>query len=457
MRRRPIVALSIGLVVAGAVNWTVRSQNAFEKLVIPGPLVNGHAKLEKDCVNCHEAFSRKSQTSLCAACHKEIASDRQLRRGFHGRQPDARAQDCSHCHTDLKGRDADIVQFDRETLNHTFTNFELKDAHKAVQCDGCHRQTIKFRGAPGRCFDCHKTNDPHKGRLGEACDDCHAAIAWRRVKPFNHDRTRFPLQSAHRVVACSTCHVGERYKGIGTECVECHQIQDVHFRRYGAKCDSCHDQNKWITVHFDHDRTTKFPLRAAHAKIKCDTCHTGDLYHDKLATTCISCHQKDDRHKGQLGSRCEQCHGEASWRQMKNFDHDITRFPLIGRHAVVPCEECHRSLLFKSTPLACAACHRDRHHEGRLGANCALCHNPNSWARWRFDHDTQTRYPLTGAHRDLDCQFCHTTKNVAKIVLPKDCYVCHRQDDAHHGSFGRACERCHTTSTFNQVSRLQWK
>jgi len=446
-------ALVIGIAMAGVATSTVRAQNLFEQLVMPGPVVAGHAKLEKECGDCHQPFSQGSQTRLCLACHKEIAADRQTGRGFHGRESDAVKPECSHCHTDHEGRGADIVQLDRETFNHEFTNFALRDAHKAVPCGGCHAQTVKFRNAPGRCFDCHKANDPHRGRLGETCENCHGETSWHRVKAFDHDRTKFRLEGAHRTVACSACHVDERYKGIGTACATCHQIQDVHAGRYGGKCDSCHDQSKWSTVRFDHDKATKFPLRAAHAKVKCDSCHTGDLYRDKLATTCVSCHRKDDPHKGQLGSRCEQCHGETSWRRTTSFDHDVTRFPLIGRHAVVPCEECHRTSLFKGTPLTCASCHPDQHHEGRLGANCALCHNPNSWARWRFDHDAQTRYPLTGAHRGLNCQACHVTRNVAKITLATDCYACHRQDDAHRGAFGQTCGRCHTTSSFKQVGK----
>jgi hypothetical protein len=452
MSRRLIIARLIGMIVAMAPASTVQSQTLFEQLVMPGPVVEGHAKLEKECGNCHEPFSRKSQTRRCLDCHKEIAVDRTTSRGFHGRQPDTK-QECNHCHTDHKGRDADIVQLDRETFNHAFTTFLLRDAHKAVSCSGCHAPTVKFRKAPGRCFDCHKEKDPHKGRLGEKCNDCHSEIAWRQVKTFDHGTTKFPLQGAHRDVTCAICHKGERYKGVGTLCLDCHKIQDAHAGRYGGKCESCHDQNKWKVVHFDHDKATKYPLKGAHAKVKCDSCHTGDLYRDKLATTCVSCHQKDDRHKGQLGNRCEQCHGEASWRRITSFDHDISRFPLIGRHAVVACEECHHSQQFKGTPLSCGACHRDVHHEGRLGPNCALCHNPNSWKRWRYDHDTQTRYPLTGAHRGLGCQACHVTKNVAKATLPMDCLACHRQDDAHHGAFGPACERCHTTTSFKLVGR----
>jgi hypothetical protein len=443
----------IGAVIASAATSALRAQNLFEKLVSPVPIISGHAKYEKDCGICHEPFSRKSQTRLCLACHKETAADRQLVKGMHGRQRDVATQECTQCHTDHKGRDANILLFDPETFNHAFTNFELRDGHKSVPCASCHAQNVKYRNAPGRCIDCHKAIDPHRGHLGEACDGCHSEAGWNRMKPFDHEKTRFPLRNAHRNVTCAVCHVGERYKGIGAACSDCHRIQDVHGGRYGIKCESCHDQNKWATSHFNHDRETKFPIRGAHTKVKCDTCHPGDLYRDKLATTCLSCHRKDERHDGQLGARCEQCHGEDNWRRIASFDHDITRLPLIGRHAIVTCEECHRSLRFKDAPLACASCHPDTFHEGRLGANCALCHNAISWQRWRFDHDTQTRYRLTGAHRGLDCHACHVTKNVARITLATDCYACHQRNDIHLGAFGRTCERCHGTSSFKGAAK----
>ena len=417
---------------------------------MPGPLVGGHAKLEKECGKCHEPFSRQSQTRLCLACHEEIAADRRLGKGFHGRQSDAAKRDCKHCHTDHKGRNADIVQLDRETFNHAFTNFDLRGAHKTARCDGCHVQAVKFRKTPGRCFDCHKAADPHKGRLGEQCNGCHSEEAWRRVKPFDHGKTSFALVGAHKTVGCSACHAGEVYKNLGAACVSCHRLQDAHGGQYGTKCETCHDANKWKSVHFNHDKATKFPLRGGHARVKCNSCHTGDLYRDKLAMNCASCHKKDDPHKGQLGARCEQCHAETGWRQKVTFDHDVTRFPLIGRHAVVPCEECHRSPSFKDAPRACSSCHKDRHHEGRLGANCGLCHNPNGWARWRFDHATQTRYPLTGAHQGLQCHACHSAKNVTRIAVSTTCYNCHKADDAHQGSFGRSCEQCHNTISFKQ-------
>jgi hypothetical protein len=249
-------------------------------------------------------------------------------------------------------------------------------------------------------------------------------------------------------VACSSCHANEKYKGVPTACASCHQLQDVHQGRYGAKCDSCHQPEKWKTIRFDHSRQTKFPLRGKHASVTCDACHKGDLYRDKLAMTCISCHKKDDAHKGQLGPNCQQCHNETAWRKKVAFDHDLSRFPLLGKHAIVPCEECHKSTSFKDTPMACVSCHPDEHHQGTLTSNCALCHTPNDWKRWRFDHDKQTSFPLTGAHAGLTCAACHREKNVTKISLPGSCYGCHAGDDDHQGNFGRACEKCHNTKSF---------
>jgi hypothetical protein len=147
-------------------------------------------------------------------------------------------------------------------------------------------------------------------------------------------------------------------------------LQDAHVNRYGDKCETCHDQIKWTAAKFDHDKT-RYPLRGAHAKVRCDGCHTGDLYRDKLASTCVSCHRADDPHKGQLGSRCERCHGDVDWRMTTAFDHDMTRFPLIGLHASVPCGGCHRSPTFKNVPVVCEKCHKDSKHEGRLGAACS--------------------------------------------------------------------------------------
>lgn len=444
-----LLRLVVAVIIISLPTAPATAQSWFDRLVMPGPLVKGHAEYEKECNKCHEPYSKGSQTQLCLDCHKDVAADRSQSLGLHGRRPDAVKAECNHCHTEHKGRDADIVQFDRETFDHGYTDFTLKGAHETARCEGCHKPAVAYRKAPQLCIDCHKKDEPHKGRLGEKCDSCHNENAWRSVKPFDHSQTRFSLAGAHEKVACNACHAGERYKGISTICADCHQLQDVHGGRYGAKCDNCHRPEKWNVIRFDHDRQTKFALRGKHQQTKCDTCHTGDLYRDKLSTACVSCHKKNDPHEGQLGTQCETCHNETGWRQKVAFDHDLTRFPLIGLHGLLPCEECHRTQSFKDVSTQCSSCHEDTYHKGRFGPDCAQCHNPNGWELWRFNHDRQTDFPLTGAHRQLTCHLCHRESQAGqKISLSSTCYACHANDDEHQGSFGRQCDKCHTTESF---------
>ena len=213
----------------------------------------------------------------------------------------------------------------RETFNHAFTNFALTGAHKRASCDGCHAKNTKYRETPGRCFDCHRSSDPHKGRLGEKCEGCHSEESWRRVKSFDHSKTKFPLLAAHKQVACTKCHAGERYAGLATTCVSCHSLQDKHAGRNGSNCETCHAPTKWTTLSFDPNKATRFALRGDHAKLACERCHTSNARRDRLATDCVACHRKNDPHKGQLGAACDQCHKETGWRQAVAFDHDLTQ------------------------------------------------------------------------------------------------------------------------------------
>lgn len=429
---------------------TVQGQSLFEKLVSPGEVITPHVKWETTCTSCHEPYSKTSQRRLCLECHKDIASDISSKRGFHDKRPEIEKAECKTCHTDHKGRTSDIVQLDQETFNHAFTNFALKGAHQTAACTGCHKPKVAYRKAPSSCFACHEADDKHKGSLGKDCASCHNEETWKKQKTFDHAKTRFPLSGPHAQVACATCHVGERYKDLPRTCIACHKLQDVHGGTYGEKCETCHQVSKWDKVAFDHAKSTKFPLKGAHAAVKCTVCHKGDLYKDKLSTTCVACHKANDPHKGQLGTRCESCHNETKWLQKVSFDHDLTRFPLIGLHATVACEECHRAQTFKDTPTACTSCHKDKHHAGTLGSQCSSCHNPNGWTFWRFNHDKQTKFALTGAHKGLQCSACHKTPAVQKVTAPSTCYGCHSSDDAHRGAFGRTCEKCHVTTSFRE-------
>jgi hypothetical protein len=166
---------------------------------------------------------------------------------------------------------------------------------------------------------------------------------------------------------------------------------------------------------------------------------------------CAGCHGVDDVHNGSLGRDCQSCHKESSWRDEVKFDHDLTRFPLVGLHVGVPCEECHATRAYRDAPHECVSCHRSKDvHKKQLGEECGSCHNPNGWSFWQFDHATMTDFPLTGAHDRLGCRDCHRMPE-HESGTPSECASCHQGDDVHEGQFGRDCGRCHETASFRQV------
>jgi hypothetical protein len=236
-------------------------------------------------------------------------------------------------------------------------------------------------------------------------------------------------------------------------CVSCHKKDDTHKDRYGPKCETCHTDTGWKHIIFAHDRDTKYPLRGGHRKatVTCDKCHTGVLYKEKTPTLCVSCHKKDDKHRNQLGDACERCHNEDSWNKVPSFNHNRTKFPLLGRHGAVECKKCHETPAYKDAKSDCYSCHqKDDKHKKTLGRKCETCHNARDWRSWDFNHDRRTKFPLDGEHAKIRCDACHN-KATDDARLPMGCYSCHEKNDVHEGRFGRVCERCHFTSKFSRI------
>jgi hypothetical protein len=279
---------------------------------------------------------------------------------------------------------------------------------------------------------------------------------WKEAR-FDHNASTFPLRGKHRDTECKDCHRDPRsYKATPSECVICHRKDDTHRTRYGEKCANCHTAESWKTkdVIFRHERDTEYALAGRHAEAKCDSCHTGNLYRDKLtATDCNACHAKDDKHQGQLGRSCGSCHNEARWK-VERLDHSRTRFPLSGRHARIECQACHKSLQYRDAPRDCYGCHRaDDKHRLALGRKCETCHNARDWRAWDFEH-RKTRFPLDGAHARVPCAACHREPAEEPLRIGTTCVACHRRDDKHDGAYGPLCDRCHVTRSFREIRTL---
>lgn len=503
------------------------SAASIESVIMPGEVIQGHAKYETDCSNCHERFKKGGQKDKCLACHKDINKDIRHSRGFHGKRKAIRLQDCSTCHTDHAGRKADIIKFDPLTFDHRLTDFLLNGEHTRVTCSRCHKQGKKYREAPSSCYSCHKQDSPHKasdlGVYEKKCETCHGTNKWHQAQ-HKHRRSKFPRGGKHRDLACRSCHVTDKYEHTATACYSCHQADDQHRGANGKKCQKCHSTRGWNKLAFDHAKDTEFPLRGRHETLRCASCHKKDPYRVKIKKTCVSCHKHDDSHQGRNGSKCEtchreqawnkpifdhnrktkfklkgrhsklacvachkqnvykhkpkkdcyschriddahkgqqgkkcnNCHNESGWHNKVRFEHDITRFPLVGLHAVVPCEECHINNNYQDASIACNSCHaKDDVHKRRLGENCQRCHNPNGWSIWRFNHNKQSEFKLDGAHKKVHCHSCHATAVRKVETTPRTCLACHRTDDEHNGQFGARCDQCHNTRSFSDVRILR--
>lgn len=312
-----------------------------------------------------------------------------------------------------------------------------------------------------RCLDCH---EPGNKLSNARCLKCHDAIA-RRVNGSRGLHGKLP-----RSASCAICH--REHRGVNASLID-----------WGAGGEKG----------FDHKRTG-WPLRGAHKKAKCASCHDSRLLHDGdakqlqkkgrgtwlgLATRCASCHF--DEHRGQLGQRCDKCHVEKSFEPAPGFDHGKTDFALTGRHRKVDCKECHESTADARTPKTafpapvhttfatysdvahnnCVDCHRDP-HRGQMGNRCARCHSTRGWkvlnkaARDTGFHD-KSGFPLRGGHVGVACKTCHGPFRGRAAVfkgLPharcSDCHV-----DGHGGQLpspkgarGPDCKRCHSVRAF---------
>jgi len=237
-------------------------------------------------------------------------------------------------------------------------------------------------------------------------------------------------------------------------------------------------------------------LSQAHAHLEgvgnCTQCH-------QLRTPgvnpgrCLTCHEhlatrirEGAGYHGHLADpRCGACHKEHLGRdfQVVHFDaaafvHDSTGYTLRGRHADAECRDCHRpewitspgvrefkgeagalARTFLGLGTECASCHagEDPHGPQFADRSCGACHDEEGWDRPRnFDH-SRTAYPLTGAHRDLECGGCHQKVTAAsggemvryRPVASSDCRSCH--EDPHRGSMAGRCDGCHETGAWGRV------
>jgi hypothetical protein len=426
-------------------------------------LLNDHAKLA--CASCHTRRMKSGRITYlglskdCRSCHK----------GVHGFSETELAQKCDTCHPPghvLRG----MLLAAWLEPHSRYSGIAFDGKHLEQPCTKCHPNAQMAGRTPHRnCTDCHRPFHPVTADTAK-CASCHfAGHPWKEAK-IDHRRFGFALLGKHQSIDCRKCH------GKGTQltytqggCVNCHEHRGVHKGQFADKpCAGCHVEGGTRTRAFTHNKDTRFPLVGFHAepkvRSKCTNCHQNEIYRtNKLA--CVDCHKDKDKHKGQLGSDCSQCHSPTQhFKDLRLVWNHNKRFPLEGLHKAAKCESCHVNGRYKLGEVTCVNCHeKTEPHRGQLGRDCGKCHRPEKGAP-KFKHDTMTSFVRDGAHRDLACSFCHRprpdsppalgwTKNEVAPpldrrfpVMGKRCADCHA--DPHRGSAGLDCGECHFTTDF---------
>ncbi|MFH0736086.1 MAG: cytochrome C [bacterium] len=355
-------------------NNTFKEVNKFDHNKARFHLTGKH--LNVDCAKCHKIEIKDGketqkfkdlQFSSCSSCH----ADQHL--GKFG-------TNCESCHVTNSFKEIkNIGKFD-----HNKTNFALLGKHLDVTCLDCHKGSISNKPKYAKCADCH--SDYHEGQLikngkQRDCSECHIVEGFNNTQyPIEeHNKTKFKLLGSHLAIACQSCHYKEnkwQFLINGESCVNCHE--NIHKNIIGKeffeenKCQSCHNNNAWSDINFDH-KSTGFELIGVHSKTSCKKCHfktgangnTLQIF-SELNGNCENCHT--DNHAGQFEeegkTNCIKCHTFINWTPEK-FLHENTKFKLEGAHAKVTCDKCHKIIeinnnkvkQFKFDDIKCSNCH----------------------------------------------------------------------------------------------------
>ncbi len=210
--------IALGLVVAALAAFThlTDGSNLFAETfqigaLDAGQLTDGHAGFtgSQGCKNCHDshdaqpmawlasAFTKNDMTKACANCHTFGGPISAPHNAVFNDSRKQRATNCSMCHTEHKGQDANISGLSDEQCaschRNAFSSFDRGHPKFSKKFPHFRRSAIKFNHAS------HLAKHFQDKRVAEnvpnSCTTCHqAATANRTVEPLGFEET------------CAGCH-----------------------------------------------------------------------------------------------------------------------------------------------------------------------------------------------------------------------------------------------------------
>ena len=330
------------------------------------------------------------------------------------------------------------------------------------------------------------------GQWGSAFAQTQADSA--RNLSFDHNKTGYILDNAHKSVNCETCHTSGVFRGTPRTCATCHAgagarapgKPSTHIPTTAA-CDSCHRPG---ATNWGEKPTGFIQGASGHAinpllgvtETNCQTCHNGAFLganaltkpatHIQTSTACSTCHSTTawmpatNPHAGVQPGTCATCHNSVN-ATGKTVDHIPT---------AAPCDTCHKNFsTFVPARMdhsglngQCSTCHSGRFSSQSAQSKpathlstaqqCDTCHlSTTSWAVATFDH--ANRPP------NSQCSDCHTpggsglSKPANHVPTAAACDTCHTnfvsfsQAQMNHGGTAANCSSCHN-GAFVSVNAL---
>ena len=291
--------------------------------------------------------------------------------------------------------------------------------------------------------------------------------------------------SAHKDVACVTCHTEWRFILSTTYVRYALGIYTTQLRAEvpDARCLSCHEHQDLDTdkpflknIHFSHKNHLGEMRRGM--SLHCTSCHTGHIvmgqgtsapkYSDVDRSVCFTCHFQGAE-KGKAVTGCLVCHGPPKTvvtHQGFQFDHasylqrdvrcDLCHVEVTRGDANVPkerCVTCHVSRIeaykdpervhtihLRQHEIDCDRCHDTMEHGNvamapALGERCENCHQPSHTAQEQMyigvGGEGVPDTPSTMFLAQVACDSCHGQPGGdprrGATELRKSCVTCHGQ------------------------------
>ena len=137
MRVRLILRVVIAVFAASISVTEAAAQSLFDRLVMPGDLIEGHAKYQKQCSNCHEAHGSvfpglSEQETTCFACHNAVTPNTNPDLPFD-------ATELEYAFTAMPN-DNDPTDVDGliRIYHHPIGDAEQDGGNRRVECASCH-------------------------------------------------------------------------------------------------------------------------------------------------------------------------------------------------------------------------------------------------------------------------------------------------------------------------------